>query len=82
MQPWLDALKIAIIEENHEAIVTLCENLPQSQDSAIMIEAKALIDATLPTLKKEQSSIKETMEKIKKNLAFVTQEKNQNRHYA
>ncbi len=82
MQPWLDALKVAIIEENHEAILTLCDNLPQSQDGTIMIEAKALIDATLPTLKKEQSIIKETMEKIKKNLAFVTQEQQQTKHYA
>ena len=71
--PWLDALKIAIIEEHHDSIIALIEEIPPlSQEEAI--QANNMIKETIILFKKEKIVCRETMEKIKKNAAFLTQE--------
>jgi len=73
-QQWLDALQVAIIEEHHDSIHSLLEEMPKlSQEEAI--EANNLIKETILLFQEQKLSLKETMQKIKKNSAFLTQEK-------
>ena len=73
-QQWLDALQVAIIEEHHDSIHALLQEMPNlSQEEAI--EANNLIQATIPLFQEQQFAIKETMQKIKNNSAFLSQEK-------
>ncbi len=72
--PWLDALQVAIIEEHHDSINSLLKEIPSlSKEEAI--EANNLIRETITLFQKEKLSLKESMQKIKKHSAFLTQEK-------
>ena len=71
--PWLDTLKIAIIEDDHESLIALMENIPPlNKEEAI--EANDMIKETITLFKKEQIVCQQTMIKIKKNAAFLSQE--------
>jgi hypothetical protein len=69
---WLDSVKIAIIEEAYEKLPTLFDRRPNNQNLEELQETKQLIDALIPTLKKEQKLSQITMQKIKKNREFLT----------
>lgn len=73
-QQWLDALQVAIIEEHHDSIHSLLEEMPKlSQEEAI--EANNLIKETILLFQEQKLSLKETMQKIKKNSAFFNTRK-------
>ena len=72
--PWLDALKVAIIAEEHDDIIALTQEIPHlSLPDAI--EAQAMIQESITLFQAQKLSIQETMQKIKKNTAFLAQEK-------
>ncbi len=71
---WLNALKVAIIEEEYETLSTLCEEVPAFDDINDMKEAQTLIHDAILVLKNEQKSLQESMCKIKKNSVFLSQE--------
>ena len=76
--PWLDALKVAIIEEQHETIMILTQEIPELSYEEAQ-EARHLILETISLFSQKKLSIQETMQKIKKNSAFLTQDKQDSR---
>ena len=69
---WLDALKIAIIENHHDSIIALTEQIPPlTQEEAL--QANDMIKETIILFQKEKIACQRTMEKIKKNAAFLAQ---------
>ena len=76
---WLDAIKIAIIEEQYEHLALLCEEIPPLATNQEIEKAQILITQALSTIKLEQHAMQETMTKIKKNAAFLSQEKKKSR---
>ena len=71
--PWLDALKIAIIENDHDSIIALTEEIPPlTQDEAL--QANDMIQETITLFQKEKVACQLTMAKIKKHAAFLAQE--------
>lgn len=72
---WLNAIKVALIEEEYDTLSSLCEELPHFEDIKEMEEANDLIQEAITFLKNEQKNTQETMEKIKKNSHFLSQEK-------
>ena len=77
---WLEALKIAIIEEQHDTIITLIEEMPKLS-LADAIEVRYLIQETITLFAQKKLSIQESMQKIKKNSAFLTYEKHNTHLY-
>jgi len=76
--PWLETLKVAIIEEQHETIMMLTQEIPKlSPEEAVA--AQNLIQETITLFSQKKLSIQETMQKIKKNSAFLAQEKQNTR---
>ena len=76
---WLNTLKVAIIEEEYESLATLCEQMPPLDDINDIQEAQTLIQDAILLLKSEQKTFQSTMDKIKKNSAFLSQEKKKSR---
>jgi hypothetical protein len=77
---WLDTLQLAIINDNHADISKLLEEIPKlSREDAI--EARYLIEATIDEFQIKKISLQETMQKIKKNSAFLAHEKQSSRLY-
>ena len=74
-QQWLDDVKIALIEEQFDTLIVLCENLPEFHDVHDMEEASLLLHEAITRLRVEQKLCFASMEKIRKNSAFLTQEK-------
>ncbi len=72
--PWLDAIKIALIQEQYEELAHLCEEIPHFDTKEQAIEAQALITQAISSMREEQKSMKETMAKIRKNIAFLSRE--------
>lgn len=72
---WLNSIKVALIEEEHKMLSSLCEELPHFEDIKEMQEANDLLQEAITFLKDEQNKTQETMAKIKKNSAFLSQEK-------
>ncbi len=72
---WLNSIKVALIEEEHKMLSSLCEELPHFEDIKEMQEANDLLQEAITFLKDEQNKTQETMEKIKKNSAFLSHEK-------
>ena len=75
---WLDDLKVAIIEEEYETLSSLTQDLPTLSEVQ-MREAKTLIDEAISLLKEERKQTQISMDKIKKNSAFLAQEERKSR---
>ena len=73
--PWLNKVKVALIEEEYDTLSSLCQELPHFQDVKEMEEANHLMKEAIIFLKNEKIKTKETMNKIKKNSAFLSYEK-------
>ena len=72
--PWLEELKVAIIEEHHDKISQLTQEIPPlTQEEAI--QANNMIKETIVLFTSNKNDIQKTMSKIKKNAAFLSQEK-------
>ncbi len=70
---WLEAFQLALIQENLEDIDALLLKIPKGETKEL-VEIKNLIDATIVEFKKEKNQTQEVMKKIKKQLAFLSQE--------
>lgn len=82
-QPWLNAFKIAIIEENFPKIGKLVGQMPKFSNLGEMEEAAALLkEAKERAIKARQETLRE-MELLKKQQSFVeiSNEKNRFTHY-
>ena len=71
-QPWLDELKIAIINKEYEKLDALCTSMPHFSGIEETIEAQALIKEALILVKDEKDKTGEFMKKIKKQSAFLS----------
>jgi hypothetical protein len=71
-QPWLDELKITIINKEYEKLDELCTNMPHFSGIEETIEAQALIKEALRLVKDEKDKTGEFMKKIKKQSAFLS----------
>ncbi len=76
---WHDLFKIAIVEEDVNAIDSLLKEIPEFKRIDDMREAYALIGAAKEKFEQEQSIIKDKMNKIKRAKKFVEVERRQSK---
>ncbi len=68
---WLKSFKIAIIEENVDAIDSLLNEIPEFRRIDDMREAYALIGEAKKRFENEQSNIQQKMNKMKQAKKFL-----------
>ncbi len=78
-QPWLKAIKIAIVEEDFSDIDALVAKMPIFSDPAEMEEAAALLKEAKKRIQKEREETLLQMESLKKQRHFVDTAAKKNR---
>ena len=69
-QIWLDSLKIALVNKNHQNALALLDNLPHFDSQDDLLCAKALVDELLESLQREKIAISNQLEKLKQTKKF------------
>lgn len=67
---WLDRFKIALIEKDFAKLEKLHQSMPSFETLEEMVTAKALIGETLILLQKERNRVKNSMDQMKRTIAF------------
>lgn len=70
---WLESFQLALIQENLEDIQTLLLTLPKGKKEEL-VDMKNIIDATIVAFEEDKNETHAGMLKIKKQLAFLSQE--------
>lgn len=65
MKKWLNDLKIAIIEEDVDKVISMFEHMPNTDDIALATTACALIQEAICLVEKNKNILSEQMLKIK-----------------
>ncbi|WP_331773988.1 hypothetical protein [Sulfurospirillum sp. 1612] len=69
--PWLNKLKIAVIEENIENINALTTTIPNFDSLDKAQEALSLLQTAISLVKREQHKIALNMDKIRKTKEYL-----------
>ena len=67
---WLNALKIALVNKNHQNALALLDNLPHFDSHDDLLCAKALVEELLQSLQHEKSTLSKQLEKLKQTKKF------------
>jgi len=68
---WLNALKIAIIEQNVTKIISLMDALPSFDTKEELDSAQHLVQEALSLMKKSKKETESSMAQMRKNMAFL-----------
>ncbi len=68
---WINKLKIALVEENFELFTALLDEVPQSVDKEMLIEASYLTQEILRRVELKKEETAHIMVQLKKNMDFL-----------
>lgn len=66
MNNWLNQFKIAVINQNHTAIIELHDKMPEDLDIAELKQVKVLIDSAVEILEAEKQKIGKKLDAFRK----------------
>jgi len=69
--PWLEAFKIALIQEDGKKLSSLIDTLPQFESPQAMQEASYLIEQAIEFFKEQEKSASLEMQKIRKAKKYL-----------
>lgn len=69
--PWLDALKIAILNKDDKKVLTLIEDLPKFDNIDDLICARELVREFINKLQNDKDSLSTSMLKLKQISLFL-----------
>lgn len=69
--PWIEAFKIALIQENDKKLLSLIDSIPEFESLQAMQEASYLIEQAIDFFKHQEKNASTEMQKIRKAKKYL-----------